>query len=262
MTNNSELHNRAETLVEALKWIRKFRDQTIVVRVDHQVLEHQAELDQALLDILFLQTVGFRPVVVHGAGNRLQSLSCIEDKSRVMVDEINRELAEGFEAIGGRAMTLSHQSTPVLTGRINDAEGQLGTISEVDRLVIDNLCYAGQVPFIPSLCEDEAGEKLTLDADETATRIACELSAQKLVFLGVGSDEFERGVELGSLNRDTVQKMLDGPTSQDELVGKFFRNCLEALDKGVGAVHLLAGQSKHPLLLEIYTHDGVGTMID
>ncbi len=263
MTNQSELNQKAETLLEALGWIQKFRDKTSVVRLDGNVLDNSDELDQALLSIQFMQTVGFRPVVVHGSGSRLDLHCSIEDASRVLVDELNRELADRFEKIGGRAMTLNFQSTPVLTGKSLGADegvGRIGEVTQVDRLVIDNLCYAGQVPFIPAMCETEDGQKLVVDADATAARIASELNAEKLVFLGSNDNCFSRDILGDAISCEAAElKITEGALNEQTV--SLVQTCLMSLKNGVGKVHLVDGLEAHSLLLEIYTNVGVGTTI-
>ena len=191
---------KADTLIEALGWIRQFRDKTTVIKLGGSMLDDADALNHILLDIHFMETVGMRPVVVHGAGSRItqameaagivprfvqgrrvtdgQTLQIVE---RVLAQETNQSLADRYEKIGGRAMTLNFDSSPVLYGRplqLQDEFGAsidlgfVGEVTRVERLVIDNLCYAGQVPFIPSMCETSDGQKLNVNADTAATKLA------------------------------------------------------------------------------------------
>ena len=196
---------KANTLIEALGWIRKFRDKTTVIKIGGSVLADEDALHHLLLDIHFMETVGMRPVVVHGGGARISAAmeaagvearfvqgrrytdqQTLEIVERVLAVETNNDLANRFEKIGGRAMTLNFESTPVLQGKIlklQDEDGSdidlgfVGEVTRVERLVIDNLCYAGQTPFIPSMCETEDGQKLNVNADTVATTIAQQLNA-------------------------------------------------------------------------------------
>ena len=196
---------KANTLIEALGWIRQFRDKTTVIKLGGSLIDDVDSLRYILLDIHFMETVGMRPVIVHGGGKRISNAmneagiepkfiegrrytdaKTLEIVEKVLAQETNHFLADEFEKIGGRAMTLNFESTPVLTGeklQLNGSDGQpidlgfVGDITKVDRLVIDNLCYAGQVPFIPSMCEAEDGQKLNVNADTVATKLAQELNA-------------------------------------------------------------------------------------
>ena len=283
---------KADTLIEALSWIRQFRDKTTVIKLGGSMLSDSEAIKNILLDILFMESVGMRPVVVHGAGSRISTAmqdagieprfvagrrytdqATLEIVEKVLAQDTNQELAETFEKIGGRAMTLNFDSTPVLTGRLlklNDNQGQpidlgfVGEITKVDRLVIDNLCYAGQVPFIPSMAETEDGQKLNVNADTVATKVAQELNAHKLVVLsdipGVLRDPDDPESIISSLSRSEALALIEDGTISGGMIPKI-EACLETLDRGVQKIHIIDGRLRHSLLLETYTSDGIGTLI-
>ena len=283
---------KANTLIEALGWIRQFRDKTTVIKLGGSMLDNTDAIHHILMDILFMETVGMRPVVVHGAGSRISAAmqeagieprfvagrrytdpATLEIVEQVLAQETNHQLAETFERIGGRAMTLNFESTPVLTGQRlelkNDAGevedlGLVGEVTRVDRLVIDNLCYAGQVPFIPSMAETEDGQKLNVNADTAATKIAQELGADKLVILsdvpGVLRDPDDPDSIISSLTRSEANKLIKDGVISGGMIPKI-EACLETIDRGVRKVHIVDGSLRHSLLLEIYTSSGIGTVI-
>ena len=283
---------KADTLIEALSWIRQFRDKTTVIKLGGSMLSDPEAIKSILLDILFMESVGMRPVVVHGAGSRISAAmqaagieprfvagrrytdqATLEIVQKVLAQDTNQELAETFEKIGGRAMTLNFDSTPVLTGqllKLNDDQGQpidlgfVGEITKVDRLVIDNLCYAGQVPFIPSMAETEDGQKLNVNADTVATKVAQELNAHKLVVLsdvpGVLQDPDDPESIISSLTRSEAQALIEDGRISGGMIPKI-EACLETIDRGVNKVHIIDGRLRHSLLLETYTSDGIGTLI-
>lgn len=283
---------KADTLIEALGWIRQFRDKTTVIKLGGSVLDDEQSLHHILLDIHFMESVGMRPVVIHGGGKRISkamSEAGIESKfiqgrrytddatlaivERVLAKETNEYLADEFEKIGGRAMTLNFESTPVLIGeRLNLKDengdqvdlGHVGIVTKVDRLVIDNLCYAGQVPFIPSMCETESGEKLNVNADSAATKIAQELNADKLVFLsdipGVMSNADDPDSLISFLTKARAEELIKDGTIAGGMIPKV-EACLETIERGVGKVHIVDGRIRHSLLLEVYTTSGMGTLI-
>lgn len=284
--------DKADTLIEALSWIRQFRDKTTVIKLGGSMLSDPEAIESILLDILFMESVGMRPVVVHGAGSRISAAmqvagieprfvagrrytdqATLEIVEKVLAQDTNQELAETFEKIGGRAMTLNFDSTPVLTGqllKLNDDQGQpvdlgfVGEISKVDRLVIDNLCYAGQVPFIPSMAETEDGQKLNVNADTVATKVAQELNAHKLVVLsdipGVLRDPDDPKSIISSLSRSEAHALIEDGTISGGMIPKI-EACLETIDRGVHKVHIIDGRLRHSLLLETYTSNGIGTLI-
>ena len=283
---------KAKTLIEALDWIREFRDKTTVIKLGGSVLDNADSLHHILVDILFMETVGMRPVIVHGAGKRISramenegiparfvqgrrytdeaTLGIVE---RVLAKETNEFLANEFEKVGGRAMTLNFESTPVLTGRpldLKDADGNLldlgyvGHVTKVNRLVIDNLCHTGQVPFIPSMCETEDGQKLNVNADTAAMVVAQQLGAHKLVMLsdvnGVLADPDDPDSTISSLTAPEAKRLIKEGTIQGGMVPKV-EACLDTIKQGVRKVHIVDGRQKHSLLLETFTTDGIGTLI-
>jgi acetylglutamate kinase len=170
-------------------------------------------------------------------------------------------------------MTLNFDSTPVLFGKrleLKDEQGHpvdlgyVGEVTRVDRQVIDNLCYAGQVPFIPSMCLSEDGQKLNVNADTAATKLAQELNADKLVILsdvpGVLRDPADTDSIVSSLTREDALQMIADGTISAGMIPKV-EACLETIDRGVRKVHIVDGRLRHSLLLEIYTSSGIGTVI-
>ena len=283
---------KANTLIEALGWIRMFRDKTTVVKLGGSLIDDTEALHHILLDIHFMESVGMRTVVVHGGGKRITDamqaagikprfvegrrytdLQTLEIVEQVLARETNQYLAGEFEKIGGRAMTLNFESTPVLTGKkieLRDDAGQLidlgfvGEVTKVDRLVIDNLCYAGQTPFIPSMCITKDGQKLNVNADSVATILAQELNADKLVILsdvpGVMRDPSDPNSIISSLTKSEALEMIANGTISDGMIPKV-EACLETIDRGVRKVHIIDGSLRHGLLLEVYTSSGIGTVI-
>ena len=281
---------KADTLIEAMSWIRQFRDKTTVIKLGGSVLESENALRHILLDVCFMQTVGMRTVIVHGAGARISRAmedakietrfvqgrrytdeATLKIVERVLAFETNQEIASTLEKIGGRAMTLNFESTNVLTGevlKLADVNGEevdlglVGKVTGVDRMVIDNLCYAGQVPIIPSMCETTDGTKLNVNADSAATAIATALGAEKLIMLsdvpGVLLDANDPKSLIDSISANEAKKLIASGAIGAGMIPKV-EGCLETLDRGVGKVHIVDGRLRHSLLLEIFTSKGVGT---
>lgn len=283
---------KANTLIEALGWIRQFRDKTTVIKFGGSLMSNQEALDHLLLDIHFMETVGMRPVIVHGAGSRISEAmtkagieprfvdgrrytdaATLEIVERVLAQETNGELADRFEKIGGRAMTLNFESSPVLQGRVLKLSGKdgadvdlgfVGEVTKVDRLVIDNLCYAGQTPFIPSMCETEDGQKLNVNADTAATVLAQQLNADKLIFIsdvpGVMRDPSDPSSSISHLTIAQARELIAEGVISGGMIPKI-EACIETVQRGVKKVHIIDGSLRHSLLLEIYTSSGIGTVI-
>ncbi len=283
---------KADTLIEALGWIRKFRDTTTVIKLGGSVLEHPDALRHLLLDIVFMTTLGMRVVVVHGGGkaiSRAMDEAGIEPRfvqgrrytdeatlaivERVLATELNHELVSRLEEYGGRAMSLNFLSTNVLFGEPLTLAGpagepldlgHVGEVTRVDRLTIDNLAYAGQVPVIPSMALGPDGHKLNVNADTAATAVAAAMGADKLVVLsdipGVLRDVADPESLIHSLSAAEARRLIADGTIAAGMIPKI-EGCLETLARGVGKIHIIDGRLRHSLLLEIYTTSGVGTEI-
>jgi acetylglutamate kinase len=281
---------KADVLIEALGWIRRFRDKVTVIKLGGSVMENENHLRHLLLDIVFMETVGMRPVVVHGGGAAIsramdaagltprfiQGRRYTDDATLAIVEQVLayetcEDIAKRIEQYGGRAMPLNFRTTNVLFGeRITlDSEagqpidlGHVGRVTRVDRTTIENLCYAGQVPVIPSMCLGPDGEKLNVNADTAATAVATALGAEKLIFLsdvnGVRQRKEDPDSLIHSLTAAEARQMIREGAIESGMIPKV-EGCLETLDRGVRKIHIIDGRLRHSLLLEIYTNRGVGT---
>jgi acetylglutamate kinase len=245
---------------------------------------------------VFMETVGMRPIVVHGGGaaiSRAMNEAKIEPRfiqgrrytddptlkivERVLAGEINEAIAARIEELGGRAMPLNFvgaENNNVLFGErlaLDGPDGKpvdlghVGRVTSVDRDTIENLCYAGIVPVIPSMCETtRGGERLNVNADTAATTVAQALGAEKLVFLsdvnGVRRQKDDPDSLIHSLNDEEARRMIAGGAIESGMIPKV-EACLETLAKGVRKIHIIDGRIRHSLLLEVYTNEGIGTEI-
>jgi len=285
---------KADVLIEAMGWIRRFRDKITVIKLGGSVMDDQEALGHLLMDIVFMETVGMRPIVVHGGGaaiSRAMAEAHLEprfiqgrrytDKAtlaiveRVLAGEINEAIAARIEAFGGRAMPLNftgETNNNVLFGERLTLSGKdggepidlgyVGYVTRVDREALDNLTYAGQVPVIPSMCETESGERLNVNADTAATAVAQAVGAEKLVFLsdvnGVRERKDDPQSLIHSLTADEARRLIADGSIESGMIPKV-EACLDTLARGVRKVHIIDGRLRHSLLLEIYTNRGVGT---
>ena len=283
---------KADVLIEAMQWIRKFRDKVTVIKPGGSVMEDPSALRHLLLDIVFMETVGMRPVLVHGGGasisramtaaglsarfiqgRRYTDEATLKIVEEVLAYETNEHIATRIEELGGRAAPLNFRRINVLSGERLALEGDdgqaidlgfVGHVTKVDRSTIDNFCYAGIVPVIPSMCVDASGQKLNVNADTAATAVAQALGAEKLVFLsdvnGVRRDKNDPDSLIQSLTDVEAERLIRGGAIESGMIPKV-QACVETLHKGVGKVHIIDGRLRHSLLLEVYTSRGVGTEI-
>lgn len=285
---------KADILIEALGWIRQLKDRVVVIKLGGSLMNDMAALRHVLLDIVFMSTVGMRPVVVHGGGAKISGAmqeagieprfvhgrrytddATLEIVCRVLAGETCELLGDEIEALEGRAMTLGWSDQGdnlVLHGerlQLDSDDGPLdlghvGAITKVDRHVIENLCYSGQIPIIPSVCLDGEDNYLNVNADTAATAVAQALRVDKLVFLsdvnGVRRDKNDPDTLIHTLTESAAQELIADGLVDAGMIPKV-EACLETLRKGVGKVHIIDGRIRHSLLLEIYTTTGIGTQI-
>ncbi|MCX7428342.1 MAG: acetylglutamate kinase [Planctomycetia bacterium] len=287
-----EAIEKANVLIEALQWIRQFRGKITVIKLGGSVMEDPRNLGHLLLDVVFMETVGMRPVVVHGGGaaisramadaglqprfvegRRYTDDATLRIVEQVLGHEINTQLAAQIVDLGGQARPLNFRTTNVLFGEktlLLDKQGQaidlghVGKVSRVDRDAILDLCLQGIVPVIPSLCLDDDGQQLNVNADTAATAVAEQLGAEKLVFLsdvnGVRRRRDDPDSLLHTLTVEEAKGLIDSGAIEAGMIPKV-QACLETIERGVRKVHIIDGRLRHSLLLEIYTSKGVGTEI-
>ena len=283
---------KADTLIEAMGWIRRFRGKTTVIKLGGSLMDNKPAMHHILLDIIFMESVGMRPVIVHGGGpsinkaleeakietkwikgRRVTDAATLDIVERVLAGELNEHLTKEIERLGGRAMNLNFKTTPVLHGGklLLEEEGSepldlgfVGTVSKVDYQVINNLTYTEQIPVIPSMAFDEHGQKYNVNADTAAMAVAEALGAEKLVFVsdvnGVRRDKKDPNTVIHSLTAEEARDLIRQGIIDAGMIPKV-EACLATLDRGVGKVHIIDGSLRHSLLLEIYTTAGVGTEI-
>lgn len=283
-----EAISKANTLIEAMGWIRRFRGKTTVIKLGGSVVDDELALMHILLDVIFMESVGMKPVLVHGGGkaiNRALAEAGIEPNfvrgrritdtatlavvERVLAGELNVFLTEEIERLEGRAMNLSFRTTNVLFGErlvleTGEDLGFVGEVTRVDRSVIEGLSYTDQVPVIPSMCEGPNGEHYNVNADTAAMAVAQALGAEKLVFLsdvnGVRRDKDDPSTIIHSLTAEDAKQLIKDGVIDAGMIPKV-EACLETLGRGVRKIHIVDGRLRHSLLLEIFTTSGVGTEI-
>ena len=292
MNETKEAIAKADTLIEAMGWIRKFRGKTTVIKLGGSLMANPDAMQHTLMDIIFMETVGMRPVVVHGGGpsiNKAMEAAAIEPvwvKGRRVTDsktleiveqtlayELNEQLTNDIERLGGRAMNLNFRTTNVLFGEklLLDELGSepmdlgfVGHVTRVDRQTIEALTYTEQIPIIPSMCLDSNGQKYNVNGDTAAMAVAEALGAEKLIFIsdvnGVRRDKSDPNSVIHSLTASEARQLIQDGIIAGGMIPKV-EACLSTLDRGVGKVHIIDGQVRHSLLLEIYTTAGIGTEI-
>lgn len=292
MIVHEEAIRKADVLIEALGYFRKFHGKFTVIKLGGSVMENPEALRALLVDVVFMQTVGMRPVVVHGGGKAITNAmekaglkakfvqgrrytddATLEIVARVLAEEINSDLERHINKFGGRASGLHHKTHQCLFGRrltlpgpdgIVIDLGRVGEVTEVDVSPIENLCLAGVVPLLPSLAEADDGKLLNVNADTAAAAVAMALQADKLVFLtdtpGILMNRNEPGSLIRGLTPVECRDLIDQGVIDKGMIPKV-EACLQSLEAGVKKTHIIDGRLRHSLLLEMYTDIGIGTEI-
>jgi acetylglutamate kinase len=285
---------KAEVLIEALSYIRTFRDRLTVIKLGGSAMEDPASLTATLQDVVFMATVGLRPILVHGGGKpidramaaaglvprtvlgrRYTDRATLDIVVRVLLDEINTDIVHRIRQLGGRAVGLHQHPLPVLFGQRltlpgDDSKpidlGHVGAVTSVDTELIRTFCAGGVVPVIPSLALEEPDRRdwLNVNADTAAAAVAVHLGAEKLVFLsdtpGILMDRRDPATLVSHLDAGGCRDLIGRGIIDTGMIPKV-EACLDALRGGVGKTHMIDGRLRHSLLLEIYTDRGVGTEI-
>jgi len=289
-----EAIKKADALIEALPYIQKFRGRPVVIKFGGSAMENDQVLDDVLEDVVFLATVGIRPVVVHGGGRQISEgmkrrglrprfvqghRATDAETLKVVIEVLERvsaHIVERVEAHGGRAEPTFRQGKSLLraarkllhAGAARGEEaldiGFVGEVTSLERAGVLSMCAEGIVPVVPPIGQDDGGQLYNINADTAAAAIARELVAEKIVFLsdvhGIMSDPADPDSLLRTIDRDGIEKLITEGKIEGGMLPKVSA-CIEALEAGVRKAHIIDGRLPHSLLLEIFTDRGVGTEI-
>ena len=274
--------DKAAVLVEALPYIRRFFDKTIVIKYGGSAMSDPELRASFAVDVVLLKYIGLRPVIVHGGGPqigatlaRLGRESTFVDGLRVTDDEtmevvemvlggkLNREIVALVQQAGGRAMGLTGSDGGMLrVERLREPDlGRVGSVVLVEPAAIRAATDAGFVPVIAPIGVDAQGVTHNVNADEAAGAIAIALRAEKLILLtDVEGVKDAGGRLIRQLGAPEARKSIAEGTIRGGMIPKV-ECCLAALAGGVASTHVIDGRMLHAILLEIFTDGGVGTLI-
>ncbi|PRY63800.1 N-acetylglutamate kinase [Knoellia remsis] len=283
---------KARTLVEALPWLEAFRGALVVVKYGGNAMV-DAELQKAFAqDVAFLRYAGLRPVVVHGGGPQIKAMLDrlgLESEFRgglrvttpevmdvvrmVLTGQVGRELVGLLNQHGPLAVGLSGEDAGLFGARrrgvvVDGAEqdlGLVGDVVEVDTAAVVDLLDAGRIPVVSTVAPDldGDGQVLNVNADTAAAALAAALGARKLVVLtdveGVYAAWPDRSSLISRLPLSQARELL---TTVDSGMIPKLEACIRAVEQGVPQAHVIDGREPHSLLLEVFTSEGIGTLIE
>jgi acetylglutamate kinase len=290
MSNESEYiketaATRVRVLGEALPYIQQFAGRTIVIKYGGAAMKDSSLKDKVIRDIVFLSTVGVRPVVVHGGGPeintwldklgiepqfkdglRVTDAPTMEVVEMVLVGRVNKELVSLINQAGGLAVGLCGKDAHLVTARPVGQEGIgfVGEVNSIDARLVESLVKNGYIPVISSVAADETGQAYNINADTVAGEIAAALGAEKLILLtdtpGILKDYKDPSTLITRLNIQQARDLISQGIVAGGMIPKV-NCCVRSLAQGVRAAHILDGRLPHSLLLEIFTDEGIGSMI-
>ena len=283
---------KAGALIEAMEYIRRFRERIVVVKLGGSVLDDTSLQKKLLTDIAFMATVGMRPIIVHGGGKAItramkeaglepvwvQGRRYTDERTltiaeHTLVHKINTPICETLTELGCEAMGLHSLGSCALFAeqlRLDGEDGRkldiglVGKVVDVNEQLLRKLCYDRTIPVIASVAKDKTGGKLNVNADSAAGKVAAEVIAEKLVVVsdthGILTDMNDPDSWVSSLNEEQIKEMIEAGIITDAMFPKV-EACITALEAGVSKAHIIDGRIPHSLLLEIYTDKGIGTQI-
>ncbi len=277
---------KAGILAESLPYIRRFWGKVVVVKYGGHAIGDEKSIAGFAEDIVLMRSVGMRPVVVHGggpqigalmarlgmvpefrAGLRVTDADTLDVARMVLVGKVNRDLVAAVNVHGPLAVGLSGEDAGLITASANaDPElGFVGDVAAVDPTIIERLLHEELIPVVATIGSGPGGQAYNINADTAAGALAEALRAEQLVFLtdieGLLADLTDHASLLRTVSAEDLEAMVAAGTVTAGMVPKV-ASCARAVRGGVGHAHILDGRVPHALLLEVFTREGVGTMVN
>lgn len=283
-----EYIDKAKILIEALPFIKRFYDKTVVIKYGGSALINPKIKETLIKDIALMKLVGMHPVIVHGGGPDINSFldkmhieskfinglrvtdkDTMEIVEMVLAGKLNKSIVTDIESQGVKAVGISGKDGGILMAKKIEKNGVdygcVGDIDTVDPSLIQSLICNDFIPVIAPIAKDLEGNTYNINADYAAVAIAGALKAEKLVFLtdveGVLKDVNDSDSIMSFIQADKVHDLIEDGTISGGMIPKV-ECCMAAVEKGVNNVHILDGRVEHCLILEIFTPEGIGTMIE
>lgn len=288
---------KANILIEALPYIKKFAGKTVVIKYGGNAMINE-ELKQAVMqDVILMKFVGINPVIVHGGGPEITGMlkrvgkqsefvgglritdeETMEIVEMVLVGKINKEIVALINRFGGKAVGLCGKDASLIKaakklGKTYNDKGEaelhdigfVGDVVDINPEIIVNLIGEGYIPVVAPVGADEDGAGYNINADTVAGRIAAALKAEKFFLLtdveGVFADYGDKASLISVLQIAQADEMIRQGKIDGGMIPKV-ECCVQALQGGVETTHIIDGRLKHSILLEIFTDKGIGTMVE
>ncbi len=283
-----KLISKANILVEALPYIQHFHGKTVVIKYGGNAMVDTSLTKSIMQDITLLKYVGVNPIVVHGGGpeiNKTLEMMNIQPKfhnglritdektmevvQMVLIGKINKDIVSQLNVLGGKAIGLCGKDGNIIMADkkkpVNGVNlGLVGEITEINCQALEILAQDEYIPVIAPIAVGKNGESYNINADTVAGEIAAAMKAEKLMFLtdinGIQTDPKDPETLISSISITEVYKMINEGTINGGMIPKV-KACIKGIEQGVKRTHILNGTIPHPILLEIFTDKGIGTMV-
>jgi acetylglutamate kinase len=281
--------DRAEVLIHALPYIQKYHGRTMVIKYGGNAMLNTALKAAVIEDLILMNCVGIRTVLVHGGGPEIETmLSALGKESRfvnglrytdgetmeivqmVLCGKVNKDITALIENSGGRALGLCGIDGAMLKAQRLSGEdlGLVGEITEVDTSALENILASGSIPVVSSVAigtGEDRGKVFNVNADTAAAKIAAALGAEKLILMtdvrGILKDLHDENSLVKAADRAALEALKQSGVISKGMIPKV-DCCLFAMDAGVKKAHIIDGRLVHALLIELFTDEGIGTMIE
>ena len=282
----NQIMSKAEVLIEALPYIQKFNRKIIVVKYGGSAMADEELQKNVIKDVTLLKLVGFKPIIVHGGGKEISRWVSKVGKeaqfinglrvtdaetmeiAEMVLNKVNKRLVTMVEELGVNAVGISGKDGGLLKveKRYSDGKdiGYVGQITEVNSKVLFDMLEKDFLPIVAPIGLDDNFDTYNINADDAACAIAKAVGAEKLAFLtdieGLYRDINDKSSFISRLNVSQANELIGDGLIGGGMLPKL-NNCTDAIVNGVNRVHILDGRIAHCLLLEIFTHNGIGTAI-
>jgi acetylglutamate kinase len=275
---------RAAVLVEALPYIQRFAGAIVVVKYGGNAMVDRVLAGHVAADVVLMRSVGLRPVLVHGGGPQISDLmgrlgkepefrdglrvtdaETVDIARMVLVGKVGRDIVGAINVHGPLAVGLSGEDAGLLVaGARNPELGFVGDVHAVNPGILERLLAEDLIPVVSTIGADSAGQVYNINADTVAGAIAEALGAEKVVYLtdvdGLLADVADPGSRISRIAASELETLSQSGALSGGMIPKIAA-CLHAVSNGVGSAHLLDGRVPHVLLLELFSDEGIGTMV-
>ncbi len=281
-----DIIKKADVLIEALPYIKKFRGKTVVIKAGGSMMENREVISGIFQDIIFMSLVGIKPVIIHGGGPRItekmkeagivakfvDGFRVTDAKTMKIVDDTleatNKEIAKHIEELGGKVKALSGKKDKIIKAVTLKHKGKymgfLGKIVSINTKPIKDALKDGAIPVITPVALGKDGKAYNINADLAACDIAAALKAEKFVLItdtnGILRDESDEATLIPTLKKKEAEELIERGVIRGGMIPKV-KAVVDALKKGVNKTHIIDGRLSHAILLEVFTDKGIGTEI-